>query len=525
MTMRIGLDVGTGTTKVVLHYDDPRHGPHPRLVPTAVCFHAMASRIPDFSPSAAASADELRCDGFPAMLGAWPHERVPAWGGRTPTEVTQSFLHHLLSQRGDEEERLVVTVDPAVDAAADRARNSGARLVEVLGALGHPPQRVLPTPIAVLAHVRREDPELADATRFAVCDIGAGGMSFALCTVAASGAQVTGFARLRGTAAWGTETAAAGAAERPVTLAEGLVAAIAAAVGAAVAGPGDPRSVYRWRSLEAALASQEQGSAGWELRRVFDPGGTDPGPGVLRFADIEVTAAQLLDACAPPAAAAGAALSRLLARSGDRGWRRFGPGNQTRIVLTGGLAGLPPVRAALLRAAGLDPRAPGGGAVETGGAGAGEGLMAAALGAALVAAGETDPSVRYPYALRLPVHREVRGRIEMDYLELAAARTIAVDQTETPVNGADGAPLVVSVPASHAIGKLTAALPLLVVRDDGSPPSPAEFYPAQPPPVGDYRLLVSGDPAGAAIVLHEVGSDRVLRYVLRPPAGQANGAG
>ena len=368
--MRLGLDVGTGATKLAGYTGDTRLAPRTLVMPTTVSFHGLASWIPGFSLGAAAPPDEVNCDGFPAMLGARPYERVPAWGGRTPTEVTQSFLYRLLSRTGGAEETLVVTVDPAADTPAVRPRDGGTLLVDVLGALGHPPQRVLPAPIAVLAHLRRENPELSDATRFAVCDIGAGGISFALCTAAASGARVADVARLSGAAAWDAETAAAGsaAADRPVTLVERLVAAIAAASGATVAPPGDRRLVYRWRSLEAALDDARQDSAGQDLARLFEAGGTYPGPGMLRFADIEVTAEQLLSACAPLADAAGAALGRLLARQADRDWR-FGAGSGARIVLTGGLAGLPPVRAALLQAAGLDPGRPGDGAVEAGGTG------------------------------------------------------------------------------------------------------------------------------------------------------------
>lgn len=521
--MYLGLDVGTGTTKLTRHRDDGWLGSRMVVVPTAVLYDGLVSTIPaplpDGEPPGA-----VRCDGFPAMLGVWPADRVTAWGDRTPAEVTQSFLRRLLNRAGGDdgprEGSLVVTV-PAVGAQPApraRVRDSGVELVEILHALGHPPQRVLPAPIAALAYLRRERPELTEASRFAVCDIGAGGMSFALCAATESGARVTDVVRMTGATAWNDDTASAGAkGDRPVTLAERLVAEIASKGCAPAAVPSDGRSVHRWRALEAALASPgEEGSPGYDLRRAFAAGGRHPGFGMLRFADVEVTVGQLLGACAPLADSAEAALSGLLTRQADPGWRHFSAGPAARIVLIGGLTALGPVRAALLRAAGLDPRDPGGAAVETDPA---DRLGAAALGAALVAAGKADPSTRYPYALRLPVHRAVRGRIESSYLELAAAATIAPDQGETPVTGADGAPVVVTVRASGG----PVLLPVQLVRGDGAPAVPASFHPAQAPPVGDYRISVSGDPVGAAIVLRSVKDDQALRFVLRQPAEPTDG--
>jgi hypothetical protein len=460
------------------------------------------------------------------MLGAWPADRVTAWGDRTPAELTQSFLRRLLNRSGSDEgpreESLVVAV-PATGAQAaprTRPRDSGAELAEILRALGHPPQRVLPAPIAALAYLRRERPGLTEARRFAVCDIGAGGMSFSLCAATESGARVTDVVRMTGATAWNDDTAPASVrGGRPVTLAERLVAEIARNGSAPAAVPGDGRSVHRWRALEATLATgEEEGTPGYGLQRVFAGGGRHPGFGMLRFADVNVTVGQLLAACAPLADSAEAALSGLLSRQADAGWRHFGTGPAARIVLIGGLTALAPVRAALLRAAGLDPRDPGGAVVEADPA---DRLGTAALGAALVAAGKADPSTPYPYGLHLPVYRAVRGGIESSYLELAAAATIAPDQGEAPVTAANGAPLVVTVRA----GGGPAPLPVQLVRPDGTPAMPASFQPAQAPPAGDYRISVSGDPAGAAIVLRSVKDDRALRFVLRQPDGPADGNG
>jgi hypothetical protein len=536
--MHLGLDVGTGMTKLTRYHGDARLTSV--IVPTAVLYRGLASRIPDVSAGGETPPDAVRCDGFPAMLGVTSFDRIGAWGGRTPAEVTQSFLRRLLNRADGEEGDLVITVPPAGAPGGrtldGRAVAGGTELVEILGALGHPPQRVLPAPIAALTYLRRKHRALADATRFAICDIGAGGMSLALCTATAGGAQLADVVRMTGAAAWSDGIAPAGrpvpgrrpaTGARPVTLAECLVAEMARIGGAPAAGPGDGRAVHRWRALEAVLTGAgEEGSPGHGLRRVFGAGGRDPVFGVLRFADVQVTVTQVLEACSPLADSAGAALTGLLVRQADPGWHRFGPGAATRIVLTGGLAGLGPIRAALLRAAGLDPRDPGDAVVEAG-PGPVVRLYAPAFGAALVAAGQADPTVRYPYAVRLSVHRAVRDRIEASYLELAAADTVAPDQAETPIRSADGEPVVVTVPASPGPVPLTAALPAQLVPGGGAAPVPAEFRPAPSPPAGDYRISVSGDPAGMAIVLHSLKEDRKLRYVLRPPgsAGAAGSAG
>lgn len=515
--MYLGLDVGTGTTKLSRYQDNVLLASRKVIAPTAVLYRGLASWIPEFSPEREPTQDVVRCDGFPAMLSASPSDRVAGWGGRTPTEVTQSFLRGLLNRpggtAGSREDDLVITVP------ADRAgmHEGGTELVKILGALGHPPRRMLPAPIAALTYLRREHSECGDATRFAVCDIGAGGLSLALCTAAAGGVQVTDVLRLRGAAAWSDDTAAGGATgARPVTLAECLVAEMARIGGAPNADPGDSRSVQRWRSLEAIVNSAEnEGAPGHELYRVFGAGGRHPGFGVLQFADVKVTVTQLREACAPLADTAGAALTSLLVRQADQGWHHFGSGAKTRIVLIGGLSGLGPVRAALLRAAGLDPGDPGGAVVE---ADPVERLCAAAFGAALVAADKADPTVRYPYAVRLPVHRTVRDRIESGYLELAAAGTVAPDQAETALMNAEGQPVTVTVPASRGPVPLSVALPVQLVRGAGAPPVPAEFRPAANPEAGDYRVSVAGDPAGVVLVLHSVKDDRKLRYTLRPPA-------
>jgi len=81
------------------------------------------------------------------------------------------------------------------------------------------------------------------------------------------------------------------------------------------------------------------------------------------------------------------------------------------VVLGGGLSLLTPLRAALLTGAGLDPSAPtapGGAVIEPDHH---TRLVAPALGAALVAAGQVTPGDRCPLGLRMLVHRRIRDQV------------------------------------------------------------------------------------------------------------------
>ena len=528
--MYIGLDLGAGLAKIARYRTDAQNesgdGPSVTTIPSAVVYRGLSSEIPPAPCATSQPSGAVRCDGFAAMLDdAWPVSYVLAWGNRTAPEVTQTFLKCPL---GGDDQRLapkpggfVVTVPPGpaqATAAGGPARSTGTELQEILTAIGLPPRRLVAAPIAALLHLRRRSAELASASSFVVCDIGAGSLSLSLCTAKPRGLRIADSIRLTGASAWSDDTlASAGTGERRPNLVECLVAALATASGGTSARITHATSVRRWRGLEHVLASEGQPD---RLRLALQRASADRrrygADTALRFADLEVTAGQLIDACAPLADQAAAALTRLLGRQAEPAWRRLGSGSPTRIVLIGGLSALRPVCSGLLAAAGLDPDQPAGAAVEPGGA---DRLGATALGAALVAAGQADIGDRYPHALRLPVHRAVRDLIESSDLELAAAGTIDLGQGETVLTPEDGEPVLVTVRAASG----PAPLPVQVVLEGRGEPVPAEFQAAVPPPPGTYRVGVSVGPIGVAVVLHNVDGRAPLHYTLLEPAGLPEG--
>lgn len=506
--MPIGLDVGTGLTKVARSaaaesWQQAADEFHLTPVQTAVVYRGLESEIPSFSADGAPAAGDTRCDGFPMLLGDSPHAHVPEWGNRTPVEAAQSFLRMLLSRdaRGDGD--LVVAT-----------RAASGQLDEILAAIGAAPRRMVPAPVAAVTYLRHSRPELSAATRFLVCDLGAGFISVAQCVAGPRATVVTDFIELAGAAAWGDDGALATNDGRPDTLAERLVSALAMTQGA----PAYGRSVRRWRGLEAAL---RRDGDDWPPALVAGPGSAPSAGGapVLRIADFELTAAEFLAACGPLADRAGAAVRTLLARQPEPGWRGT---TDAKLVLLGGLSGLWPVRESLMRAAGLDPVAPGTALVDLD---ARSRLEAAARGAALLAAGKAWSSERYPHVLRLPVHRVIRGEIKTEHLELAAADSIDYEQPERVLLDTSGQPYLVRVRAGHP------PLPVEIVPNGPGAPVPAVLAPSassppEPPPPGQYRIAVGGGADGVTFVLHRAdGTGTHYRYVLDGPADSPGAAG
>lgn len=507
--MPIGLDVGTGLTKVAQSVAAESRQQaadefHLTSVQTAVVYRGLESEIPAFSADEAPAAGDTRCDGFPMLLGGSPYAHVPEWGNRTPVEAAQSFLRVLLRRdvRGDGD--LVVAT-----------RAAPGQLGEILAAIGEAPRRMVPAPVAAVTYLRHSRPELSAATRFLVCDLGAGFMSVALCVAGPRATVVTDSIELAGAAAWGDDgTSFATNDGRPDTLAERLVSALAMTQGA----PAYGRSVRRWRGLEAALRHD---GGDWPPALTARPGGAPSADGtpVLRIADFELTAAEFLGACLPLADRAGSAVRTLLARQPEPGWSGTA---DARIVLLGGLSALWPVRESLLRAAGLDPVVPGAALVDLD---ARSRLAAVARGAALLAAGKAWSSERYPHVLRLPVHRVIRGEIKTEYLELAAAGSIDYEQPEQVLLDTSGQPYVVWVRHGHP------PLPVEIVPSGTGAPVPAVLAPSassppeQPAP-GQYRIAVGGGADGVTFVLHRAdGTGTHYRYVLDGPADSPGAAG
>jgi hypothetical protein len=491
----LGLDVGAGLTKLVRVPSGRGGRPTMTTLPTAVVYQGLLNEIPALSARPPAGA--VRCDGFTLMLGAWSSSRVPPWDGRTPGEVMRSFLDCLLEQ------------SPARPVAVALASPPGdAELRQVAAERGWPAPVSIAAPVATVAYLRRKRPELAAANRYVICDVGAGALSLALCAAGPQGVHLTDATRLAGASAWSEATLPSADSDRLPTLAECLLAAVAQMSGAGPAPIAEATSVRRWRALEAALA--ERGGEGWLTGGPGSPAAArDRHQSTLRIADLEVSRAQFLDACAPLADRAASALTHLLARQAGSGWRPAG-GKGPRLVLTGGLSALGPFRAALVAAAGWDPNDPGDSVIEPTGIAR---LGAAASGAALFAAGQADLGDRYPHALRLAVHRAVRDRVESGDIELAPAGTLGYGQAETMVTAATGEPLLLTVKA--APGHFP--LPVKVVHRGNGAVMPASFQPAVPPPPGIYRLGLRSGSDGVTVSLHNVDGSDPLRFVLAEP--------
>lgn len=520
----LGLDLGTAFARLARCQpgeptwpDRAAAPPAVTRVPAAVAYRGLGTaEIPGGYADEPASGT-VRCDGFPAMLGtALAARQVAAWRGRTPYEVTRDFLRCLLDSPDN---GLVVAVPPETGTRRDEADGQDVRseIPELLTALGLAPRRLVTAPVAALLWLRDNDPALAGAARVAVIDIGAGSAEFSLCTMAGPAVRVVDSIRLVGRSAWDGPLPAA--ADRPPTIAECLTMTLATAAGARI-GPGGQAPAYWWRAFESALADDRmRDRLDAVLQLAAEARHRHGNARALRFGDIDVTASQLLDSCGPLARRSVAALGQLLGRQADPGWQRFGPGDGTRLVLTGGLGALLPVRAALLGSLGLDPARPGGGVVQ---AGTGTLLDAGAQGAALLAAGLADPGDRYPHALRIAVNRVVRDRLETEFLQLTAPGMVDLEWPGTVYllddSGGTSRPLLVTVrppTAAPAAGEG----PLMVqVVPTGGEATPAVFQPGPRPDPGIYRVGVRGGPDGPAVVLQPVAGGEPLAYRLTEPA-------
>ncbi len=438
------------------------------------------------------------------MLGRGP-AHGPAGAGRSAADVTHEFLR-LFVDTADRDgppagQALVAAVRP----------DCPAELTAVFSALSRPAPRLLPTPVAILLYLRHTRPDLAPGRHFIVCDLGASAVTLSLCALAGPRLLVADFARITG---WPSAQAAApdDAGGRRPLLVEVLAMALTGAGGTGAGGTG-ATPVRRWRELEDALADDEQRE---RLDAVLEAALADPTryrrTVALRVGDTAVTAADVLRACAPLAERCAAELSQLIRRQEDPAWWRAGA---ISVVLTGGLSTLRPVREALLSAAGLDPAAPGPDAVTLNDT---ESLHAPALGAALVAAGLAEPGDRYPHALRLPVHRQVRDRIVTSYLELAPAGSIEVGLVRPVFVRERGGKTRVRIPP--AAPEADWPVPVEVVLAGGAV-AQAAFSPAQPPPPGLYHIGVRGHPNGAAIVLQPAEGGDPLSYPLVQQPGTA----
>ena len=152
-------------------------------------------------------------------------------------------------------------------------------------------------------------PDLASASHFIVCDLGAAAVTLSVCAVTGHRLRVLDFAQVTG-ASSGQARAAhrQPAGERLPFLVESLALALTGEE------PVDRATwVRRWRELEDALADDGQRE---RLDAVLEQALADPtrysGTVALRIGNVAVTAARLLRACAPIADRCAGELTRLL---------------------------------------------------------------------------------------------------------------------------------------------------------------------------------------------------------------------
>ncbi len=544
----LGLDVGTGLTKVARSWHTGWLGPGgvPDALPpvqTAITYPRLGGRAIPAHYSEDPRLTRVRCDGFPMLLGtAWSRRQVAAWHGRTPAAVTEDFLDCLgkeldgataedadsLTGQDGEVADLVVAVPPMPGAPGTGA---GAEIHKALSAVGWHPKRLVAAPVAALLWLQYCNPDLSSARRVLVIDVGAGSADLSLCAMEKGAIRVVDAARVTGeTPADGTPVGAASEHDRPLTLVERLITALSVGW---QADPGRQELVRLWRALEEALKRKSTRSElDVLLRHATAPrherehrNGT-----ALRFGGLDVTAGQLIEAAESLARPIAAAVRDLLSRQADQCWRNFGPGetgtgaSAERVVLFGGLTVLWPLRAALLSALGLDPDRPDANGYWP--LDDPDHTTAVARGAALVAAGLADPGDTYPHGLLLRVHRQVRGALVNESIELASPGSINLELDDiTPAERVDDLgerqPVTITVAAWQSSQAATppgaAPIPVEIVHRNGDV-ARASFQPAQPPAPGSYWVGVRGGPDGPAVILGALeGGDEPLRYPLADP--------
>jgi hypothetical protein len=536
----LGLDLGSGFAKLARCTTgtpgQPAAGPAVTRVPAAMWYGEQGAKIPLDSPD----PDEprrraVRCDGFPALLDtSLAASPVLGWRNRTPAQVAGHFLNRLLASPSV---RLVAAVPPVQASPA-----ASAEITAILTRADRPPTRVIAAPVAALLWLRDRYPALAGASRVIVVDAGAGALDLSLCTLAGQRVRVTDSVRVAGESAWeGENPVDAAVGGRPPTLAECLAAAVAMAAGARLGRDGRT-SVFWWRSLERALADE---NARDRLDAVMQLAAEDRnrhgGTIALRFAGLEVTAGQLIDACAPLTDQSVTALSQLLSRQRDAAWSQCGAGDDTRLLLLGGLHVLRPLRGALQVTVGLDPDCPDGAVVPDND----DLLTASARGAALLAVGRADPGDRYPHGLRVRVNRIVLDDFVTEDLPLAPPGTVQLETTETvyltvaavrrerdaggnasfsgetPAADQEDEDVLITVkPRPTGESDLGVPIPVQIVPRAGAP-VPAGFRPAPSPPPGVYKIGVRGGTDGPAVVLQPEAGGAPLVYPLADGQGTA----
>ncbi|MGX1371860.1 hypothetical protein RKD19_007219 [Streptomyces canus] len=320
-------------------------------------------------------------DGTPALValpGTVPGEGLPtsgAAGGHRGAGLEAAYTAY--RRQYGTPDRVVVVVPQ--HARADEARRATDVLTALHGTDPMPRVRPLGTPHAVLALLRHAG--TATSPRYAVCDLGATAAEVSLCALTAGAVAVTGTAR-----------------HAP---AEGFAAGFDAAV---LAGAGLADDEAARAALAEALATD-----GVVQRMELALGRSAGRPGaygeteVLEVAGRPVTVAVLRQALERLTSG----LDTVLDRTADGQ-----PAAQ--VVTVGGAARSAPLRRHLTQRRGAPAPLPDGT----------DPALAAAFGAALVAAGRIDPADRYPHAVSVGTHRTVDGLPRSEELLICPAGSL-----------------------------------------------------------------------------------------------------
>ncbi|MFE9771741.1 hypothetical protein ACFYOV_08745 [Streptomyces sp. NPDC005931] len=415
----------------------------------------------------------LAPDGTPVLAdlpGTVPGEGLPtsaSVGGHHGAALRSAYA--VYRQRYGTPDQVVVVV-PQHDRAA-HARRATDVLTALHGTEPLPRLRALGTPHAVLALLRHAD--AATGPLYTVCDLGATAAEVSRCALAPGAVAVTGSAR-----------------HAPV---DGFGAGFDTALLTAVGLPDDENGRTALaaaraedgadRRLDLTLAHSARHPGRYDERMVWRADGRDITVGDLRPALDRLTTGL------------GSALDSLDAPRGEQ------PGPP--VVAVGGAARLGALVRQLTARQGQLLALPGN--VDP--------ALAAAFGAALVAAGRIDPADRYPYAVLVGTHRTVDGVPRGEELLISPAGALEPGGA-TVFAQSDGRPVRIRTrPVGTSAGR-PVRIHVRAARD-GRPvqvgtltvPAAAEgtrFH------VG-VRLAVDGE---ALLVLHPLGSGTPGEYPL-----------
>ncbi|WP_329262352.1 hypothetical protein OG223_45235 [Streptomyces sp. NBC_01478] len=407
----------------------------------------------------------LAADGTPTLAdlpGTVPGEGLPTAagaGGHHGAALRSAYT--VYRERYGTPEQVVVVV-PQHD-RAEHARRATDVLTALHGTDPLPRLRALGTPHAVLALLRHAG--TATGTRYTVCDLGATAAEVSGCALAPGTVAVTGSARHAPADGFGAGL------DRALLTAVGLPDDEDGWVALAAARAEDGAA----RRLDLALEQSARHPGRYDGIMVHRVGGRDLGVGAVRQALERLTTG--LD-------------SVLDTRPG------------TPVVTVGGGARFAPLVRHVTNRQGTPVELPEGT----------DPALAAAFGAALVAAGRIDPADRYPYAVLVDTHRTAGGAPRAEELLICPAGALEPGGA-TVFAQSEGRPVRIRTRPVGASAVRPVHVHVRAARDGRPVPVGTLRIPAAEGArfhVG-VRLAVDGE---ALLVLHPLGSGTPWEYPL-----------